>query len=117
MNLIKLSIKRSLGLALMLALSVAMAFAQQGGGATLRGQVTDEFGGAVIGATVTVVNQSGVEKTVVTNNEGMNAVSGLVPGAYTVRATATGFAVNETADVQVVAGQREPLNIKLSVTI
>jgi hypothetical protein len=117
MNLIKLSIKRSLGLALMLALSVATAFAQQGGGATLRGQVTDEFGGAVVGATVAVVNQSGVEKTVVTNNEGMYVVSGLVPGAYTVRATATGFAVNETADVQVVAGQREPLNIKLSVTI
>ena len=83
----------------------------------MRGQVTDEFGGAVIGATIAVVNQSGVEKTVVTNNEGMYTVSGLVPGAYSVRAVATGFAVNETADVQVVAGQREPLNIKLSVTI
>src|SRR4051812_32201306 len=116
MNLIKLSIKRSFGLALMLALSVAVSFAQQGA-ATLHGQVTDEFGGAVIGATVTVVNQSGVEKAVVTNNEGMYVVSGLAPGTYTVRAVATGFAVNEVADVQVAAGQRDPFNIKLSVTI
>lgn len=116
MNLIKLSIKRSLGLALMLALSVAVSFAQQAN-ATLRGQITDEFGGAIVGATVTVVSQSGAEKTAVTNNEGMYVVTGLAPGTYTVRAVATGFAINEVADVAVAAGQRDPLNIKMSVTI
>jgi hypothetical protein len=115
MNLIKRIVTRSLGLALMLALSVAAGFAQQAG--TLRGQVTDEFGGALVGATVTVVNQSGVEKSVVTNEDGNYTVTGLTPGAYTVRAMATGFALFEAQDVEVSAARREPLDIKLSVTI
>jgi hypothetical protein len=115
MNLIKRTITLSLGLALMLALSVAASFAQQLG--SLRGQVTDEFGGALVGATVTAVNQSGVEKSAITNDEGVYVISGLTPGAYTVRAVATGFAVFEAQDVQVSAGRRDPLDIKLSVTI
>jgi hypothetical protein len=116
MNLIKRSIKKSLGLALMLALCAVAGFAQQAA-TTLRGQVTDEFGGIVVGATVTVVGQSGVEKTAVTNSEGIYTVSGLAPGTYTVRAVASGFALYENADVQIAAGRREPLDIKLSVTI
>jgi hypothetical protein len=101
----------------MLALSVVFSFAQQQQPGTLRGTVTDEFGGALIGATVTVVNQSGVEKSVVTDNDGNYVVSGLTPGAYTVRAVANGFAVFEAADVDITAARREPLDIKLSVTI
>jgi len=116
MNLSTRRIKKVLGLTLMLALCAVASFAQQTT-TTLRGQVTDEFGGAVVGATVTVTNQSGVEKSAVTNDEGIYVVNGLVPGAYIVRATASGFAVNETQDVQIEAGRREPLNIKLSVTI
>ncbi len=107
---------RGLGLALVLALAAAAAFAQQAGG-NLRGQVTDEFGGALVGATVTVVNSTGAEKTAVTNDEGTFVVNGLAPGAYTVRVANTGFATYEAADVQVAAGRNEPLDIKLSVTI
>jgi hypothetical protein len=117
MNLSKRIIARGLSLALMLALSVVAGFAQQGTG-TLRGQVTDEFGGALVGATVTVVSASGAEKSVVTNDEGIYVVTGLAPGAYTVRAVANGFAVFEATDVQVVAGRTgEPVDIKMSVTI
>jgi hypothetical protein len=116
MNLIKRIVTRSLGLTLLIALSVAAGFAQQTAG-TLRGQVTDEFGGALIGATVTAVNQTGVEKSTVTNDEGNYVLSGLTPGAYTVRAVANGFAVFEAQDVEVTAARREPLDIKLSVTI
>ena len=108
--------KRALGLALMLAISVAVGFAQTATG-SLRGQVKDEFGGAVVGATVTVVDQSGVQKSATTNEEGVYVINGLAPGAYTVRAKATGFAVFEQQDVQVTAARREPLDIKLSVTI
>jgi hypothetical protein len=100
----------------MLAFCASVSFAQQNAG-TLRGQVLDEFGGAVIGATITVVNSAGVEKSTVTNEDGNYVVTGLAPGAYTVRALATGFALNETQDVQVIAGRNEPLDIKLSVTI
>lgn len=116
MNLTKLRIKKSLGLALMLALCAVTSFAQQAT-TTLRGQIMDEFGGAVVGATVSVVSQSGAEKTAITNDQGIYAVAGLAPGTYTVRAVASGFALYENADVQIVAGRREPLDIKLSVTI
>jgi hypothetical protein len=116
MNLSTRRIKKVLGLTLMLAFCAVAGFAQQATG-TLRGQVSDEFGGSVVGATVTVVSQSGVEKTAVTNDEGIYVVSGLAPGTYTVRATATGFATYENADVQLAAGRREPLDIKLGVTI
>jgi hypothetical protein len=115
MNL-TIRIKKVLGLTLLLALCAVASFAQQAVG-TLRGQVSDEFGGSVVGATVTVVSQSGVEKTVVTNDEGAYIVTGLAPGTYTVRATASGFAAYENADVQLAAGRREPLDIKLGVTI
>jgi hypothetical protein len=101
----------------MLALSIVVSFAQQQQAGTLRGMVTDEFGGALVGATVTAVNQSGVEKSTVTNNDGNYVLSGLTPGAYTVRAVATGFAIFEAQDVEVSAARREPLDIKLSVTI
>jgi hypothetical protein len=101
----------------MLALCVVVSFAQQQQAGTLRGMVTDEFGGALVGATVTAVNQSGVEKSTLTNNDGNYVLSGLTPGAYTVRAVATGFAIFEAQDVEVSAARREPLDIKLSVTI
>src|SRR5947209_8722550 len=116
MNIIKMNIKRALGLALVLAISVAVGFAQQATG-SLRGQVKDEFGGVVVGVTITVVDQSGAEKSVTTNEEGVYVVNGLAPGAYTVRAKATGFAVFEQQNVQINAARREPLDIKLSVTI
>lgn len=115
MNLYQ-SIGKFISLALMLALCAVASFAQQAG-ITLHGQVTDQFGGIVIGATVTVVNATGAEKTATTNDQGIYTVSGLAPGVYTVRAQAPNFAVYEKADVQIDAGRRDPLDIKLSVTI
>src|SRR5215212_10693107 len=117
MNLSKKIITRSVGVVLMLALSIVVGFAQQQQAGTLRGIVTDEFGGALVGATVTAVNQTGVEKSTVTNDEGNYVISGLTPGAYTVRAVANGFAVFEAQDVEISAARREPLDMKLSVTI
>ncbi|MDT4967522.1 MAG: hypothetical protein QOJ64_2259 [Acidobacteriota bacterium] len=116
MNQINKRIKNIVGLALLVALCAVASFAQQAG-ITLRGQVTDEFGGLVVGATVSVVNASGAEKTAITNEQGMYVVNGLAPGTYTVRVVASGFALSETADVHIAAGRREPLDIKLSVTI
>ncbi|MGB7926141.1 MAG: carboxypeptidase regulatory-like domain-containing protein [Pyrinomonadaceae bacterium] len=116
MNLFSRTIERTLGLTLLLILSACAAFGQQAAG-TLRGQIKDEFGGAIIGATVTVTNQGGAEKTATTNDEGVYTVGGLSPGRYTVRAQSTGFAVYENAEVDVAAGSRETLDIRLTVTI
>jgi hypothetical protein len=93
------------------------AFAQQQSLGTLRGQVTDEFGGLIIGATVTVADASGVQRTAKTDEEGRYAITGLPPGRYTVRVAAEGFAAFENTEVEVAAGRTEPLNVTLSVAI
>lgn len=115
MKPISRSLLRSLTVLLALALFTSISFAQQGRG-TLRGLVVDEFGAAIVGATVTLTNATGI-KTATTNNEGVYTFSGLAPGKYTILAAATGFAVSPPAEVQVAAGQRQSLNLTLKVTI
>ncbi|MEN3326809.1 MAG: hypothetical protein V7638_1616 [Acidobacteriota bacterium] len=104
---------------LVIALCVSLpglVLAQQRSG-TLRGQVLDELGGAIIGASVTVIDSKGVEKSVVTNDGGSYVVSGLAPGKYTVRATNAGFGLSETPDVEVTAGKPVQFDITLKVAI
>jgi hypothetical protein len=110
-------IKQGAGLALSIILIAVAAFAQAGPSGTLRGRVVDQFGGAIVGATVTVIDATGAEKTATTNDEGLYVVNGLAPGTYTVRALAAGFALYENAAVQVAVGQREAFDITLEVTI
>lgn len=108
--------RQSTGLALSLILFAAIGFAQQRAVGAFSGRVVDQFGGAIVGATVVVVDASGAEKTATTNNEGIYAFNGLAPGTYTVRAQATGFAPYVNTTVQV-AGRRDTHDIALSVTI
>jgi hypothetical protein len=90
--------------------------AQQRAG-SLRGQVLDELGGAIVGASVTAIDGKGVEKSVVTNDGGSYAINGLAPGNYTVRVINTGFAMSETADVEITAGRPQQLDVTLKVAI
>src|SRR5712691_9834468 len=83
--------------------------------ASLRGVISDEFGAAIVGATVTLTDAKGAAKTVTTNADGAYVFTGLAPGKYTIHAIATGFAVSTDADVDVAAGRREPLNITLKI--
>src|SRR5882762_5719882 len=93
---------------LMVAFSTA-SFGQ--GRANLRGQITDEFGAAIVGATVTLTDASGAQKTATTNADGNYSFSGLTPGKYKLHAIAVGFAASEDAEVDVTAGRRDPFNI------
>ncbi|HEY6190378.1 MAG TPA: carboxypeptidase regulatory-like domain-containing protein [Pyrinomonadaceae bacterium] len=112
------SVWRFIGLALLAAIfSSQGVYAQQQSLGTLRGQVSDEFGGLIVGANVTVADASGVERAATTDNEGRYAFTGLAPGRYTLRAQAPGFAAFENTEVEVSAGRTEPFNIALSVTI
>lgn len=115
MNLLSSSITRGFGLLLAFALTAMIAAAQ--GTGSLRGQITDEFGGIVVGATVTLVDATGAERTATTNDDGVYVFDNVAPGTYTVRATTTGFGVYENAEVKVTAGRREALDIKLSVML
>jgi hypothetical protein len=115
-NILRQSLRLSLSIALILVLSAAVALAQQARG-TLRGVVNDELGGTLVGATVTLTDASGVEKTATTNGEGVYIFNGLAPGKYLVRATATGFAVTDDSEVTVAAGQRQTVDLTVKVTI
>ncbi|HEY9285720.1 MAG TPA: TonB-dependent receptor [Pyrinomonadaceae bacterium] len=60
---------------------------------TITGQVVDEAGAAVAGATVTVKSPStGTTRTAQTNEEGLYRISGLPIGVYSVRVETTNFA-------------------------
>ena len=93
-----------------------VGFGQQSSG-SLRGQVADELGGLIVGATVTAADANGVEKTATTDDEGRYSFSSLPPGRYTVRVVAPGFALYENAEVEIAAGRTDPLNVTLPVAI
>lgn len=60
--------------------------------ATLVGQVTDQNGGAVPGASVTVVNTgTSASQTAATGEEGQYVIAQLPPGQYELRVEAAGF--------------------------
>src|SRR5919206_2338390 len=108
---------RKIVLAIALCVSLpGLVLAQQRAG-SLRGQVLDELGGAIVGASVTVIDGKGVEKSVVTNDAGTYTISRLAPGKYTVRATNAGFAMSETPDVEIVSGKPLQFDITLKVAI
>src|SRR5947209_6757810 len=107
---------RVLACVLVLFLSASSAASQQSS-ATLRGQVADELGGVIVGATVTATDAAGVAKSATTDEQGRYVFSALAPGRYTVRVAQAGFAPYENAAVEVQSGRTEPLNIVLSVAI
>src|SRR5688572_16468727 len=96
--------------------SAGVALSQQRAG-TLRGQVLDELGGAIVGASVTAIDAQGKEKSAVTNDGGVYTISGLAPGKYTLRVVNAGFAMFEQAEVEVVSGKVQQLDVTLKVAI
>ena len=63
-------LRKTLLLCAVLALCGASARAQQQASGTLRGTVSDQLGGLVVGATVTATDASGVELTATSDDEG-----------------------------------------------
>ena len=93
-----------------------LIFGQKASG-TLRGQVADQQQAVIVGATVEAIDANGVIKTAVTDAQGSFVLSNLAAGKYTVRASQTGFANFENAEVNIAANAHEQLNITLSVAI
>src|SRR5205085_10907484 len=104
-------------LPLLFALCAVGARAQQATG-SVRGQLADEFGGVIVGATVTATDAAGKPvKTVASDADGNFSLAGLAPGKYTVRAVAPGFALYENAEVEVAAGRNDLGKITLGVSL
>lgn len=81
---------------------------------TITGQVLDENGAIIPGATVTALLQStNEERTVQADDEGRYRIIELDPGTYTVRAASAGFATEEKRDLVTIAGQNVRLNFTM----
>src|SRR5688572_25934447 len=93
-----------------------LATAQQRVG-SLRGQVTDELGALVVGATVTLTAADGSPKTATTNADGVYTFNSLAPAAYTLRVTAGGFSPYEKTELTIAAGPRTTYDVRLVVTL
>ncbi|HXT64320.1 MAG TPA: carboxypeptidase regulatory-like domain-containing protein [Pyrinomonadaceae bacterium] len=85
------------------------------GRAILRGSVNDEVGAVIVGATVTLTDASGAQKTATTGNDGAFTFTGLTPGKYLLRAEAGGFAQSDDINVDVTTARRDPTVITLKV--
>jgi hypothetical protein len=103
--------------AIVLCLCTAGILPAQQRNGSIKGQVLDELGGAIVGVTVTAIDAKGVEKTVQTNDGGSYTINGLAPGRYTLRAVNPGFGIYENAEVDVVAAKPIEINVTLKVAI
>ncbi len=83
----------------------------------LHGVVTDPSGGVIAKASVRLTSASGASQDTTTNRDGSYEFKGLLPGAYTVKAVAKGFALFTQGDVQIIAGQIQQLNIGLLIQV
>src|ERR1017187_8853193 len=64
----------------------------QGRAGRILGSVTDQSGGVLAGATVTVLDvQRGIPRTLITDQSGKYVAPSLLPGTYTVRVEFKGF--------------------------
>jgi hypothetical protein len=108
--------KSFLGVVCLLTLCFQLGVAQQRTG-SLRGQVSDELGALVVGATVTITAADGTQKTATTTAEGAYIFNSLAPGQYTIRVVSSGFTPYEKAEVTVAAGPRTTHDVRLVVTL
>ena len=92
---------------------IGTAYAQSGQ-AQVIGTIKDSSGAVVPGATVTAVNERTASlRTAQTNERGSFVIPSLQPSLYTVRATASGFAVAEMKRVTLLTGESVSVNLEL----
>src|ERR1044072_4081713 len=98
---------------LLFSLSIGV-FAQRT--TALRGQVTDQLGAVVVGATVTATDAGGKRTTTQTDGNGAYRFDNLTPGSYNVSIQPQGFASQTVNGLQLSSGANTR-DFQLSVTI
>src|SRR5262245_9372955 len=82
------------------------AFAQGGSTGRIRGAVTDQTGGVVGGATVSITDtQRGVTRMLTTDEAGAYNAPELIPGTYSVKVDFPGFKSTERQNILVEVGK------------
>lgn len=105
-------------MALCMALGTVPAMAQsQASSGQIAGSVTDSSGAAVANATVKVTNtQTGLERTVTSDDAGLFNIVLLPPGVYTITGEASGFSTVTVTNVEVVVGRTADVKLTLGVS-
>src|ERR1017187_1333375 len=98
------------------SLTMKFTYAQATNTGTVVGQVEDQSGAVVPGATVTLTESTtGSERTTLTNDSGQYAFISVSPGNYAITVTKTGFSVARVASQTVNVGTQSTANFKLPV--
>src|SRR4051812_963976 len=101
--------------AVFLGIVMVPALSHAQGDAGISGTITDATGSAIASAAVKAANvETGVARTVTTDDGGRFEVALLPVGKYVVRVEKAGFRPTETS-VTLVVGQRAALDLKLTV--
>jgi Carboxypeptidase regulatory-like domain len=91
-------------------------FGQAASTGTVAGTVTDPSGGAIVGATVTLIDTAtNNARPETTNDTGRYFFANVLPGKYTVSISKTGFRVSKLVDQIVNVGASLTLNIVLEI--
>lgn len=102
---------------LCLLLPGAILFAQAPSAGSLKGQVLDPSGAAISNATILVLPAEDAAITVVTDKDGQFEIKQILPGTYTVRAFAQGFAAFEKPGIVIAVGRTAKLEISLGIEV
>lgn len=109
--------KLTLLLMFILTVRVDLVFPQASvSNAEIRGQITDQNGAAVAGATVTVTDvNKGTTRSVNTDENGSYVILALQPSTYNLKVEATGFAAKTINNIKVDVGQVSSMPVVLGV--
>ena len=98
------------------ALALSTLAQSESGSAAVEGTITDANANAVPGAIVTVRSlDTGYTRTLTTNEQGRFIASVMPVGMYVIEVKATGFATTRRESLQLIVGNTETVNLRLSV--
>ena len=99
-----------------LVLTAASSHAQIVGG-SISGVINDASGAAIPGAAVVIRNQeTGSERQLTTNGEGLYSAPSIPVGRYSVSAAKDGFATQQRDAIAVTVGESVRVNVALSAS-
>ena len=105
-----------IAIVILIAVLAAPGFAQLAGSGTITGTITDPSGAVVPGADIVIRNtDTGVVRTIQSNEAGIYVAPFLQPGHYEVRASKTGFSAVLRKDLVLQVGQTLSMDLAMSV--
>src|SRR5712692_1168913 len=117
MNYFTLGVRKTirfLGVVIVLFVMCGSLFSQVNTGRIL-GTVTDQSGGVIAGAPVTVTNaQTGIARNLTADEAGEYVAPNLLPGTYTIRVTANGFQAFERQNISLEVGKDVRIDVQLT---